>query len=230
MEKNVEYAKIIEFNGLPGTGKSTIADCLSRIATEKGITVYDSYGRNSITSKLISPLLEISSYRYIPRLLSLGRLCELNKVRIGQILRFLSYVNCYREFEMEKRDSALLILDEGIVQSLVSIAYLESFKGKEKDLTELFTQLKKSGIKWYQVNCINEPKLSFDRIIGRGSNLGRFDQMKNEELINALKLQIESFDIVRDVTKKSGVIIDSLDIDTSLNPEKNAELIYKRII
>lgn len=229
MAENSPKATIIEFNGLPGTGKSTIKSCLSELIKNDNRIVYDNYEKKSFLRYPYSSLLKQDSYKLLPFIFRLGDSCGLNKSKVGQILRLLSYVNNYKQFVEDNPHNTFLIQDEGVIQSLISIAYLESIKGKESELRGFFLLLKKLGITWLQINCRNDSYLSMERITQRGSNLGRFDKMDKAELINALNVQVESFEIIRNLSEECGVSRASIYIDTSLQPEENAKLIYRMI-
>lgn len=227
MESNNQKPIIVEFNGLPGTGKSTISEELEKLAEIKGLKVYRSFDNPG--SSLLSPLLKIRNYAILPSLLFLGKKEDMSRDRLGQILRCLRYIDDYINFTKLSNNSAILLLDEGIIQALVSIAYLESFKGKEEKLKLFFSKLMKYNVQWYSVNCISEPSISFERVIQRGAQQGRMDQLKKAELINALKFQVESFEIVRNEANKAGVLVSSIEIDTQKTPIENSDIIMKWI-
>lgn len=224
MERNNSKPIIIEFNGLPGTGKSTILEELNKRAQSEGWSMCRDYNRNMRLAPY-SSLFKLRSYSYMPSLLRLGRTSEITKARVGQVLRCLNFINSYIDFQKYAPESLIYVLDEGIIQSLVSIAYLESFKGKEKILQNIFTRLVEHNVRWYSVDCINEPEVSYERVINRVSNMGRMDQMKKAELINALRFQVESFDIVRNEARRSGVLQSSIEIDTKKTPKENVKII-----
>lgn len=225
MESNYTKSRIIEFNGLPGTGKSTIVEEIRSIATVEGMKLYNWNDTSGLIREPYASLLKISSYSIIPYLMRLGRFNELTKERFGQILRCVGYVNSYIEYQRNTSDRGLYVLDEGVIQSLVSIAYLESLNGKEIILKKFFLNLAKKNVRWFEVNCCNDPQVSFERIITRGADLGRMDQMKNTELTNALKIQRDSFSIVRRVAEDSGVLLGSIYIDTTQSVEMNVHSI-----
>lgn len=226
MECNSKESIIVELNGLPGTGKSTILEELCKIAELEGWRICSEYIKKTSP---YTPLFKLRSYQFLSSLLRLGRLHDFTKERFGQILRCLNYINSYLDFQKDSPQSTLYVLDEGIIQSLVSIAYLESFRGKEQILEQLFKSLLKQNVRWYSVNCINEPEICFERVLKRGSNLGRMDQMKKAELINALRFQVETFDIVRKEAKNAGVLLSTISIDIKQAPVENAKIIMNWI-
>lgn len=226
MEKVFGNAKIIEFNGLPGSGKSTITSKLKLIAEQNKWKVEDSSCFKKFGTSPYMVFLNHKCLALLPLLIRLKGLRIYNKKEIGQIIRFLNYVRSYECFIKMQPKSAVLLQDEGIIQALVSILFVDPIDGKYNVIRKIFNRLKGYGINWYQVNLDNDAQLSYERIIKRGTNLGRMDLMNEKELKASLNIQKETFSFIRNVVSDSGIATSIMNVDTCGNAEQNASIIF----
>ena len=122
--------------------------------------------------------------------------------------------------------STLYILDEGIIQSLVSILFIDAIGGKQHIIRQIFNKLYKNGITWHQVDLDSDIQLSFNRVLERKSNLGRMDFMEEEELQKALAIQKETFSQIRILASDTGVAKNNLTVPSNDNVEHCANKIF----
>ena len=217
---------IIEFNGLPGTGKTTVGKELNKVFLEKGYTCFFSYNiPKNIIARYISYIFDGSLYLYYLGLIFAKKLTgSFRKENLQIPLILVYFYQMYKNFQYYNPHK-VLIIDQGIVQGIISIAHTDKM-AEDKSLKKIFNFFSKKGISLYSVNCLCDVELSKERIRGRNTTGGRLDVVSDDELIKALDVQAENFDFIRNCAND---LFKCVDIDTAISPELNAVKIFEFI-
>ena len=225
----LEKSVIIEFNGLPATGKTTIANRLSSILKHEKILHQRSYVRrwwekfgrtvfvDPCCSSLFYLLLRFAN-QIIPR-----------KSRLTHIGGELYHYRTYRNFLREKKTPSVLIIDQGLIQSIISIAHLDVIE-KTDVLARIFEYYKKKNICFIRVDCLVDEHIACERLTTRKKNSARLHNVSHSELYSAMRCQAENFTLVRGLFSHCCPDNPTIVLDETLAPEVNAELIFSKLI
>lgn len=216
---------IIEFNGLPGTGKTTVAKNLILFLEEKGIPCYyNKFFKEIKIKRYLSYLFDGTIELYF-----LGRkFADKSSNNISgekrEIVKvFIGYYRLYRFFLKNKKNH-VLIIDQGIIQALISILHIDLMVST-KELEKIFAFLKRKGVTFLNVSCNTNVKLSVERIKNRNTFGGRLDRLDLVDLQHALENQAQNFESIRNCCKNVLGLQEIL-IDTSESLEKNVNNVY----
>jgi predicted kinase len=223
---------IIEFNGLPGCGKTTVSRLLADRLRSQGYRVTDiGYFLEGYKMSGLRRRFRIirwgsigCSLRMYGFLRSMG---PVNKDRLKHAKHFSLHYSAYNKFTEGKTEGAAMVIDQGMVQYIIAAAHLQPIR----DLAQLKKLLECVGEKAGScifVNCIADENTAGRRIISRGLNQGRFDVMQEEELLRNMRLQTANFESVRKCLSETKGI-KSIDIDMKNSAENNCELLYEGI-
>ena len=219
---------IVEFNGLPGLGKTTVAKLLIEELRKEGYKVIDrKYNKNTLWKILahFPKLFSISLYKtvveYANTIPSKGN----KRSHVDWTNRYaLKY---YLVNKLRWLDYA--IVDEGIIQFLVAMGFQDRMPQTDK-AEAIVRKVKDLGIQFIRVDCVNHVEESAKRIISRPSRGLVFEKMNKDELMTTLKTESSNFEYLRRVFSKvySKQIV--IEIDTKENPHKNAMIIREAIV
>lgn len=227
MGKTCGKTIIIEFNGIPGAGKST--------------TMYEMKKKlKEIKIKEISPQRIIAqdvSYKeilfskeireaFIIFLRILLLVSPLTKERWRFMQLTFRYWCGVRKLGMEKpRQTEVCILEQGIIQGFVSIAYRGKIRNEEKYCRYIGCLMDRINYVLC-INCNVDIETAKKRLKNRKLSGGRLYQIKSDkELEEILLHQKEQFEKIRKIS-----IQNSFDIDMENNAEENAEKIVKNCV
>ena len=224
----LEKSVIIEFNGLPATGKTTIANALVEKLQQDNIPCIRNFirfkwQRNGRTV-LLSPRLLLLLFR----LHRFANGIKPRKNRITHILGEMFHCRSYMDFLRTTKEKKVLVVDQGLIQSIISIANLDKIEDKAS-LNKIVDFYKKNKIAFISVDCVVDPQLSYERIKDRPDNTARMHRVPRNELLNAMKRQADNFAIVRDCFSQK-LSIKTISIDTESDPIENASIIINRLI
>ena len=222
---------IIEFNGLPGTGKTTIAKALGEKVKDLGIRVFYEY-----------PIQETRLQRYISvifdgslRLFAMGvgfaqrAVMPKNEERWRYVSLLVKYYRMYRRFLKEQPD-AVLIIDQGLLQAVASIVHMDEITDSVI-LNRIFSWLKKR-VAFFAVDCTNDPDLSRSRIRQRNSEdkrMLRWDNYDDETIMKGLGKQKQSITLIR-ACAHDLLVRGHVEADTEQSPGSNAERIVSAFL
>lgn len=212
---------IIEFNGLPGTGKTTVAQAL-KSHLDGQYNVWLKYTKEeSRLKRYISYLFDGSirlfllGYRYSKYS---GKCYKRSKLKYIGLL--IAYYRAYRDF-LNKHNGEVWIVDQGILQALVSIHHDDSIVDS-RYLKSIFSFLSQKKIDITIVNCRCDVDISLQRIKSRKTSGGRLDVCDDFERLDILKTQELNFTTVRSAAYRDSNGRNQIDIRTKDLPQENA--------
>ena len=140
---------IVEFNGLPGTGKTTISRLLAENLVKEYDKVFCGYYRHSYQDYTYSMFMSPS---YYCRALSIYRYsrCFITPKSIRYSLVPLKYIRMYEHFVKDKVNGGLII-DQGFIQGLISLAHNELFP--QTEYTPILFRVRRHGRARGQADC-----------------------------------------------------------------------------
>lgn len=215
---------IVEFNGLPGMGKTTVAKALqarldgaynAKLKCDPPISKLRYYVSHLFDGSLV---LYCFAYKYAKYATEND-----NKEKQNYIEPLIAYYKAYRT-HLRKHSDEVLIIDQGIIQALISIHHDDLIVNPQylKPIASFFA---KKHIDFALINCSNDKEISSERIKLRNSSGGRCDTCNAAEREKILIAQIHNFDVVRKEFTKSMNNCKQMEINTLDTPEENASKI-----
>lgn len=217
---------IVEFNGLAGSGKTTVADILISELRKEGYNVIGKYRNSIFHSK--RPLFSI------PFSFSLYRIVKKYAASIVPYRKNRKYVHWTNHFvRMYKTidkysDADFAIIDEAIIQFLVAMGFNDHLPHSNL-MNSIVEKIKSMGVSFVRVDCENHVETAFERIKSRPPKGMYYENWSQDELISQLQVEADNFDYLRDVFSNVYANQKVITIDTLKTPEDNASLI-KEII
>lgn len=224
MERITSKPKIIEFNGLPGAGKTTIMRSLQKELDALNVPTLTRYYRRQIRWRRYITLFLPKYYNLIHLIRNYSRQFS-QKKELSLCLSYVDFVKMYNDFTEDKM-SGVLLIDQGAVQSLLSLAH-QDFVPESPKLDKI---VKKSGFDnktLYLVNCNLDPSISEERIKSRpqkGESC-RVESMDHDEVEKTLAVQTKNLSYLRNTFSKNCPFIHMIDIDASNSIEENVKKI-----
>jgi hypothetical protein len=227
---------IIEFNGLPGCGKSTTATLLMERLKLMGYEVgyfedlqnckYSNRRMKNI--KLVLNSLKPPYIKVIYNLLKVWlNLKPFKFSRINYIKLVYNFYFIYFSKEVTKRYD-FIICDQGLIQGILSIMHTDIIKDNSY-IQELVDSILYNLKDIYWVNCNVNYRTAKERIRSRGLTQGRLDFINDDNrLFSALLKQELALDLIRKEAEDIG-LEKTIQLDMNCVVEKNIEFIIKKI-
>lgn len=228
---------IIEFNGLPGCGKSTICnEILRKSNKDKIISLNDVISLNSENRtknmfNLIKTLISFKLFSFNIKVIKFSLRFGVNYTRLifaARLIKFNGNLHYYSKEYPQK----IAILDEGYIQYLTSIPH-----NREVDITrELKDIVKyvKANHNLTYIHCEVDEEINYFRLSNRSLTASRFDILSKRELVDVLKIKHKNICTIRSLMdkKREGIYVDTSEqidfnismIIKSLNLNKNLEV------
>jgi hypothetical protein len=230
LEQN-ERTLIVELNGLPGSGKTTVIDLLFERLQKAGIRVAkrkDIYQPQKGKFRRLFRLIQYKGIR-LPLFLSIffllikpfrtSRYKYFNKL----IYYYLMYMKCIEEGKYD-----IILVDEGIIQYINATIHPGRLKNTSV-LKKIINTLKVEGMNYFVIDCLSDEIISCERILERKRNTSRFDKMKADILKQNLKTFNLNFLFIRNILDHCQWI-NRVKLDMSQTPEQNCNLLFDEII
>ena len=218
---------IIEFNGLPGAGKTTVANALQRRLEGMGVSTVTHYYRNIFHRKPQTLLMAPRYWKLIKASLSFAGLLS-KRSYIQRILLMIKFVRMYRHFESDKPADCLLV-DQGIIQGIVSIAHNEKLT-RSDILENLIGLMHMDAMPLIFVNCNVSNETANERILSRPSNGCRVENMTCEERNRTLLIQSNNFYLIRETINEKYSSVSVVEVDNEEPVENAVDLIINHIL
>ena len=225
MERISRPKLIIEFNGLPGAGKSTISTELEALFTKSGISSIRSYYSKESQKDNKSLFLSLRWCQVLIRLFFLSMTVHPRKDRWPGIIAFVKYLRMYTDFLMSSCDY-ILITDEGLVQAITSFFHIDTINS-HKLMARFIGYIKKADLEFIRVDCQNDINLVYSRIKGRGTTGARLDIMDGQDLLDALEIQSNNLMTIRNCFSES-LHQKVIQLDTNISPSVNANYVFSQ--
>jgi len=220
--------RFIEFNGLPGCGKTTISGELYNLMGAHGMPpVYYNDVREKFPEGIWKRILHII---FKLRLREIADLYKISlcfdkisfKERWIRILYVEQIAYNYRKFQADTR---ICIADQGLIQGIISIGYIHDFRSlasKSDFVHRTFEFLRPYYDEILFVSTQIDVKDSYTRLRGRKNNFGRFDKVSDDDLLQLnLKKQEEIFRLIWESCITKGIY--AVTINGNDSPKNNAE-------
>ena len=229
-------AEIIEFYGLPGSGKSTISKMLINKLAEYNILCID-FNRYVYKNKrnfkaLISGLFELRlkdiKLFYCYAILIIRQ----SNFKLNTIKKYFAFVRNHLLLKslFNKNIYNYIILDQGFVQEMVSIAYNYNnmFTDNDISLKNFFSYVQSSFSNYMFIYVVVDGEMCKQRLKQRKKGNSTLDNViDNDTYLNKL---IQTHQMNFDIIQKQNKIIPTLVINSCNSAMDNANKIIARIL
>lgn len=225
-EMNKKKTIIVEFNGLAGLGKTTVANILKEDLSKDGYKVIGQYRHGFLQAKHPISCIpySFSLYRKVKRYAD--SIVPFRKNR-KYVYWTNHYVRMYKSIE-RYTGADFAIIDEAIIQFLVAMGLNDHFPQSEL-MDDVVEKIKQMGVSFVRVDCENHIESSYERIKSRPPKGMYYENWSKEELIGQLQAESYNFEYLRKVFSKVYPEQTVIKIDTLDSPKENARII-KEII
>lgn len=217
---------IVEFNGLAGSGKTTVANLLIDELRKDGYSVIGKYRHSFFHSKrpLFCIPYSFSLYKKIKRYAD-------SIVPYRKDRKYVHWTNHFvRMYKSIKKysDADFAVIDEAILQFLVAMG-LNDHLPQSILMDAIVEEIRMMGISFVRVDCNNHIETSCERIKNRPPKGMYYESWSKEEMMSQLQVEAANFEYLRSVFSKvfPGQVV--ITIDTLDSPQINA-LKIKEII
>lgn len=217
---------IIEFNGLPGSGKSTIARSLKKELLKKNYKCFSSFSRSRFMSNAYLVILDFHYWRLIYHILISIRNIP-SKSKLKWTLISVYFLKMYRDFQ-RVNGVGCLIMDQGFIQSLISLAHNCDFSEFER-LDDVLIKSRLNDLNIVFINCLNSVEVSSVRIAGREPNGSRVHSLDKKELNHLLRKQADNLIFLRNRIIKVFPKLTTININTKETVENNVNVIIRSL-
>lgn len=224
----LEKSIIIEFNGLPATGKTTIANSLFLLLENNDIHCIKSFVKYKWQTNGYTVFLSLRLIKLYFLLQKFAKRIKPRQNRLTHIIGEMYHFRSYWDFCSNKNDRRVLVVDQGLIQSIVSIGHVDKIEDYDS-LKRVLEYYNENKIIFISVNCILDPQLSFDRIKDRPENSARMHKIPREQLLNAMEKQADNFSGVRNCFSDV-MSIKTITVDTTCDPNENARIILNQLL
>lgn len=221
--------KIVEFNGLPGVGKSTLSDRFIKQLLKKNILIADlkdvvfKNQKNSFENYLyiIKKICSLKSIKFNIAVLRFTKDYKLSKQNVVYALRLIKLYNKLIDI-IDEDEFDYIVLDEGILQYVTSIPH-DNLIEKNKNFYNVCNIIKKNFKDFLYIDCYLKKDELFSRIRKRNNTINRFDTLPEDQLENILIVKQKNINILRECLNYPNNIY----IDMELNIEENVNKLLK---
>lgn len=214
---------ILEFNGLPGVGKSTITQYLGDLAKKYEIPFYKTYYRHSFDRRAISLLLRPSILFLLPSILRFAYGYRGGVQKYRYVTGFLAYIREYLDFQRDIKNG-LLVADQGLIQDFISIAH-DSIIHDVGMVSSIMSKVEKYNIRFIRIDCdLSEEEVLF-RLRRRENGGSRIEKNIDTEVKRLLSVQKNNLFSLRHELNTLPYT-SHISIDASVSPFDNASKIW----
>lgn len=226
---------ILEFNGVPGCGKTTTANLLKNELSKIGYKVgelNELFHCNKIVKnlKICISIIHMNNVFFLMNLIKFVfsvKPMNLSRLKYIKIAYYNYYMINYSKAKQNNYD--FLILDQGLIQSLISISHSDNIYNK-KYLDKILMNITYKLDNICYINCDINNEESVLRIKARGLSQGRLDNIKDfDQLIDTLNKQNENLRGIRRELLELEPTHLKVDLDMKEKSDINLQKILKKI-
>lgn len=201
---------IIEFCGLPGSGKSTIARALSFSRENiSEVYFYSDILRKNEKLCLLNPFYLFLFVRLIILSFVSFHCCSIKQI-YGMVVILFNYSN------IEKKYRGTIIVEQGIIQKILSIGHLDKINEKTaKKFLSIALAPYQCKLKYVHVEC--NIKEAIRRLQNRGYEGARLNNYCGSKLHQAMQLQDDNLRVIKKVITDNYPSIQCINLD-SIHP------------
>lgn len=218
---------ILEFNGIPAIGKSTIANKLSQSLKDSGIRCCSSFRGHSRYINYLEMLCNISCWEVFFTSLRFTLSVKPQCQALYRSRKFVLLYKMYNDF-LKNNDDIILIMDQGVLQNTLSAINLGTMSNT-RYLLKLIQFFSAKGISFIRIDCNADIETVLSRLTNRKHGSSRFDGISDGSAKQKLAYQKEQLDCVRSffsqIYSKDSVI----QLDTCDTIEHNVSVITNQL-
>lgn len=219
---------IVEFNGLTGLGKTTVAKALIDELTKQGSRVIDKSYRYCYFHSMHHPFPELFSPHLYWLVESFARSLTPQKKR-SHVNKISYYAQKYKSI-IKHSHADFAIIDEAIIQFFAAIAFNDIIPVSEK-VDVIIKKLKKLNIDFIRVDCVPNVIEAEKRIMSRPSKKLKVERMPKDDRLHKLETEAANIDYLRSVFSKVYKNQHVITIDTTkTSPLDNARVVMDFIL
>lgn len=224
----------LEFNGIPGSGKTTLANRLIAEMRDEPYSV-ESYHQiiKKPTRKNIKNLL-LYLFKLKPSSYKIGyyawmHLITNKKLSHENWLRVISIVVLFDLYQKKSLDNhgEVILVDQGIMQQIISMLY-ESELIVDKYVKKIIGFTKKKNLGIVIINVDLNITDSYNRLSHRQGNISRIQKLNKETAIDTLAVQQKNFTKIRKII--ADYEFQRIDVDSQACIDDNLMLLKKYIV
>lgn len=226
LEMKKQKTVIVEFNGLAGLGKTTVANLLMNELRKDGYSVINKYRHSILHSKrpFFCIPYSFSLYRKVKKYADSIVPYRKNRIYVHWANHYVRMYNTIEKY----CDADFAIIDEAIIQFIVAMGLNDRFP--QSDLMDAVVEkIKFMGVSFIRVDCKNNLEASYERIKSRPPKGMYYENWPKEELMSQLQAETYNFEYIRTVFSRVYPEQLVISIDTLDSPKDNA-LKIKEII
>jgi thymidylate kinase len=208
VEKSIKKSSIIEFNGLPASGKSSVAIKLAEQLENDGYSVcsYSEFKKAQSNNGKLDYQFDKHFLKYIKELF----LFTLQQK--GQPQKWENFLYSCKDFGFflwvnKQGNYDYILMDQGIIQNMVSIVYDKEMVSQSKvvPIIQIINQL---ADKYIVINTIIDMGESYSRIRNRKNGHSRIEKMNRDDFMRIAAVQKRNFSFIRDQIADRARVLD----------------------
>lgn len=221
---------LIEFNGLPGSGKTTTMKQLQNGLELQGLRV----------DTLTSALMKLGKARRVFYKALYGRnsfdgissIVNANRLDSDQCRRSIQAIDrIYKEYMAiihGCKGLDICLIDQGLLQGILSVFHDKNIVEVD-GISAFFHDVHQKFPNLIEINGQSPVELAVERIVNRhqqGVNAGRLDKLSGESLVSCMKIQAGNLNILREAAMQ---YIECIDVDLTKQPMDNSKTLINEL-
>ena len=216
----MNYPLVIEFNGIPGSGKSTISDALEEKLKKQGLTVVSyrehfkkySHNRKYQLYCAVKHAPQVLRYYFLLRI-------YISKIKMDKMM-YKYFIASVLDFGvklefLDKTTADVIILDQGIIQELLSIYHIKEIV-TNNSIIKIFNYLSEVFKNLVLVNVEIPIEIACQRVNSRLNGKSRVDNITDfTQQIQIQQKEYNNLKTIREanqILKQIVIISESIDI------------------